>query len=323
MPKVSLVIPNWNGRKLLPACLTSVFSQNFTNFEVILVDNGSTDNSVSYVRKNFPQVKIVKLSKNFGFAKAVNLGIEKSLAPFVTLLNNDTKVDINWLKNLYGAILSNPKVFAVASKILQAKKPNLVDSAGDKINIVGQAHPAGYGERSEKFEKGRFVFGATGAASIFRKEILEKLGKFDEDFFFYFEDVDFALRAQIAGFKCWYQPSAVAYHLGGATASKLGNFIEYQRFRNTIFLVIKNFPTKLFFKRGRWWKIPAVFAHTFYFFVKKSWWWQVLRIIFDLLKNFPKLLIKRNKILSQMKVSIDYLDNLMEDKELKIASFRI
>lgn len=323
MPKVSLIIPNWNGRKLLPACLTSVFLQNFSDFEVILVDNGSKDTSVSYVRRNFPKVKLIKLAKNLGFAKAVNLGIEKSLAPFVALLNNDTKVDINWLKNLYKSILKDREVFAVASKILQYRRPNLIDSAGDKINIVGQAHPIGKGEQGKKFKKGRFVFGATGAASIFRKEILEKLGKFDEDFFFYFEDVDFALRAQIAGFKCWYQPSAVAYHLGGATASKLGNFIEYQRFRNTIFLVIKNFPTKLFFKRGRWWKIPAVFVHTFHFFVKKNWWWQVLRIIFDLLKNFPKLLIKRNKILSQMKVSIDYLDNLMEDKKLKIAAFRI
>lgn len=323
MTEVSVIIPNWNGVKLLPWCLSSVFAQNFKNFEVILVDNGSVDDSVAFTKKNYPKVKIIQLPKNLGFAAAVNRGVAKSTSAFIALLNNDAAVNVNWLSKLYEAILVHPEVVAVAPKILQAGNSKLIDNAGDKMNIVGQASPIGKGERNEKFNRAGFVFGASGAASLFRREILLNLGSFDEDFFFYFEDVDFSLRAQIAGYRFWYEPAAQVFHQGAATASKLGTFVQFQRFRNTIFLVIKNFPLQLFLKRGRWWKIPLVWFHTFYFFVKKKMLWQALRVLFDLPIYFPRLLKKRRKNMKRMKVSIDYLDNLMEDKKLKIFGMRL
>lgn len=323
MAEVSVIIPNWNGRKLLPACLDSILAQTFKNFEVILVDNGSTDDSVAFVKKNYLQVRIVALPKNLGFAAAVNRGVAKSFAPFIALLNNDARAAPNWLSKLYQAVLAHPEVFAVAPKILQAKNPQLIDNAGDKINIVGQAFPVGRSEKVEKFNKPGYIFGASGAASLFRKSVLKKLDGFDEDFFFYFEDVDFSLRAQIAGFKCWYEPKALVYHYGEKTAAKLGDFIEYQRFRNTIFLVIKNFPFELIGKRGRIWKIPLVWLHTFYFFTKKGRFWQSLKVLVDLVIQSPKLLKKRSKSLSMRTVSLAYLDSLMEDKKLKVLKWRI
>lgn len=322
MKEVVIIIPNLNGKELLQICLPSVFAQRFSDFEVVVVDNGSTDGSAEYLRKNFPKVTIIENSKNLGFAAAVNQAIAKSKSKYIVLLNNDTKVEIDWLLNLANSAKKHPQAASVASKIISfdGKK---IESAGDKINIVGQAHPVGRGEPKEKFAKGGYIFGATGGASLFRRDVFVKNGLFDEDFFFYFEDVDWALRAQLAGFKSYYEPAAVVYHKVGATAQKFGNFIEYLRFRNTIFLVIKNFPLKLFLRRGRWWKIPLVWVHTFYFFCKKGLIWEALKVVFDLIIYFPKLIKKRAKIMRLRKVEIDYLDNLMEDKGLKIYFWRI
>lgn len=323
MIKISVIIPNWNGRKLLHKCLSSVFSQNFADFEVIVVDNGSTDGSANYVKKNYPEVKLIRLPKNLGFAQAVNRGSIESKSKYLALLNNDAKPDKGWLSNLYSEIISHPEVFAVVPKILKAANKKIIDNAGDRINIVGQAQPRGKEEYAKKYNKEGYVFGASGAASLFRKEVFDRLGKFDEDFFFYFEDVDFSIRAQLAGYKCWYVPRAIVYHQGEATATNLGNFIEYQRFRNTIFLVIKNFPLNLLTRRGRWFKIPLVWLHTFYFFVKRGLLVSAVKVIFDVIIYLPKLLRKRTKIMKIRKVDIDYIDNLMEDKKIKILMWRL
>ena len=322
MTKVSVIIPNWNGRKLLPVCFKAVFSQTFTDFEVIVVDNGSADGSAAFVKKNYPKVKLIRLQKNLGFAPAVNRGIIESQSQYIALLNNDAKPDKNWLLNLYGEIVSRPEVFAVVPKVINAANKKIIDNAGDKINIVGQAQARGKGDDVNKYDKAGYIFGASGAASLFKREVFDRLGKFDEDFFFYFEDVDFSLRAQLAGFKCWYQPKATVYHLGQATAAKLGDFVEYQRFRNTIFLVIKNFPVKLFFMRNRWWKIPIVWLHTFYFFARSGLGKVAFKVFLDVIIYFPKLIRKRFKIMKIRKVDICYLDQLMEDKKLKIFGLR-
>lgn len=318
---VIIIIPNFNGKELLATCLPSVFSQTFKNFEVWVVDNGSTDNSVGFLKRNFPQVQLIINKKNLGFAKAVNLAIVKTQSEYIVLLNNDTKVDKNWLENLVKAAKKHGDVASVASKIFSFNGKK-IESVGDKINIVGQAYPAGLSEPARKYDKPGYILGATGGASLFRRSAFDKIGLFDEDFFFYFEDVDWALRAQINGFKSYYEPAAIVYHKVGATAKKFGNFVEYLRFRNTIFLVIKNFPSSLFFKRGRWFKIPLVWLHTFYFFIKKGMFWEALKVVFDLTTRLPKLIKKRAKIMRLRKVEIAYLDNLMEEKRLKILFWK-
>lgn len=322
--EVSVIIPNWNGENLLPNCLKSLHKQTFTNFEVIVADNGSTDNSVLFINKNYPKVKLICLDKNYGFSIAVNKAVEKINSDYFVLLNNDTEVDKNWLKYLVETIKNHKEVAAAASMILNYNNRNIIDNAGDAINIVGQPHPREKGSFINKSNsKAQYIMGVTGGASIYQRNIFLKLGKFDPDYFFYFEDVDFALRAQLAGYKFYFQPKAIVYHHSAKSAVKLGKYVEYLRYRNTIYLVVKNFPAAILLKRFRFIKITLVWLHTFYFFARHKMFIEAIMVWVALFWNLPKLLSKRLKIQKQRKVSIDYFDKLMEDKTLKVSIFKI
>ncbi|OGD86114.1 hypothetical protein A2Z23_00450 [Candidatus Curtissbacteria bacterium RBG_16_39_7] len=324
MAEVSIIIPNLDGRPLLESCLPLVFDQLYKNFEVIVVDNGSTDDSRAFVAKNYPQVKIIALAENFGFAKAVNEAIRGTKSKYTVLLNNDVHVAKDWLSHLVLAAEDHLECASVASKMLSFQKKTIIDGAGDKINIVGQPHPIGRGEKDEKtLNVGKYILGATGGASLFRREAFDKVGLFDEDFFFYFEDVDWALRAQLLGLRSWYEPKAIVYHRFGETAKKFYRKMEYLRFRNTIILVLKNFPWQLFFRRRRFFKIPLVWLHTFYYFCKKGLVKEAFSVKFYIIFNFFKIIKKRLTIQKTRKVTIDYFDNLMVEKKLKIGPLRI
>src|SRR3989344_7603864 len=149
MNKVSVIIPNWNGFDLLKDCLTSLRRQTFINFEVVVVDNNSTDNSIEFIKNNFPKTKIIKLNKNYGFARATNEGVRASKSPYVVFLNNDTSVDKNFLKELVSTADKNSKVISVNSKILNFDDRKLIDGVGIKINEVGQAPSIGWNQKDE------------------------------------------------------------------------------------------------------------------------------------------------------------------------------
>ncbi|HEY5601180.1 MAG TPA: glycosyltransferase family 2 protein [Patescibacteria group bacterium] len=319
---VSVVIPNWNGEKLLPKTLQSLQKQKFKNFDTIVVDNGSTDGSVRLLLEKFPRVKIIALEKNYGFAKAVNFAVIKLQNKYVALLNNDAIVDKNWLYYLLLSLKKHKDCYA-STPIMIDPKTKKVENAGDKINVVGQAHPRGVGEEPKKYFKKEFVFGASGGASLFKKDVLEKLGLFDEKFFFYFEDVDLALRAQLAGYKVIFDPRAIVYHKGGRSAKKIGKRIEYFRFRHTIYLTIKNLPGEILFSRRRWLKIPLVWLHTFFYFVKTGLGLEALMVAGSVLFNLPSLLKDRSRILKSRKIKIGEFDKLFEDKSLKIGKWQI
>lgn len=322
MSEVTVIIPNLNGKDLLKISLSSLYKSNYKNFDVILVDNGSTDGSVKFIRRFFPKVRVIENRKNLGFAKAVNIAIQKSKSSYVVLLNNDTKVERDWLSRLVASAKSHKSCSSIASKILNFKKRSILESAGDKINIVGQANPIGKGDKSTSYQRGKYVLGATGAASLFKREAIEKVGLFDEDFFFYFEDVDWALRSQLYGFKTFYEPRAIAYHMGGETAKRFERFMEYLRYRNTMLLIIKNFPWQLFFLRKRFIKIPLVFIHTFYFFVKNGLTLEAFKAVGFVVFSLPKFLMKRFTIQKRRQSPISYLDSMMGEKLLKIGSLR-
>src|SRR3989344_3492895 len=231
MIKASIIIPNWNGQELLKDCLVSLAKQTYKNFEIILVDNNSTDNSIGFTEKNFPQVSIVKLKKNFGFAKAINTGVKKSNAKYVIFLNNDTEVDKNWFKNLVDCANLHPEVISVNSKLLNYYSRKLIDGIGIIINEVGQAKSIGWQEKhSGQYEKEEYIFGATGGGSLFRRADFVKVGGFDENYFMYSEEVDFAFRAQFLGYKSIYSPQSIVYHKHKASAKKFPQHIEYWQF---------------------------------------------------------------------------------------------
>jgi len=245
--RVSVIIPNWNTLKFLGPCLTSLREQTFQDFETILVDSGSTDDSLPFVAGNFPEVRILALGENRGFSGAVNAGIRASEAEFVVLLNNDTEQDPAWLAELARTAENHPEAGSFASKLLDFNDRDTLDGAGDALRKSGLPYRLGHGERDkEQFDKQVPVFGACAAAALYRREMLDDIGLFDEDFFAYCEDGDLSFRAQLAGYGCLYVPGAVVYHVGGAstggkrspTATRLGT-------RNGLCLLVKDLPTPL------------------------------------------------------------------------------
>lgn len=317
MIKASIIIPNWNGKSLLPDCLTSLRGQTLKNFETILVDNGSVDLSVDYVRGNFPEVKIIKLSKNFGFAKAINVGVKASIADYVVFLNNDTAASKNWLKNLIECISFHPEAISVNSKILNFYEPKLIDGVGILINEVGQARSIGWQEEDKgQYDEVKYIFGATGGASLFKRENFIRVGMFDEKYFMYSEEVDFAFRAQFLGYKSILCPKAIVYHKHKVSAKRLPQHIEYWQFRNMYQTIIKDFPTSLILKRWRWLKIILVYFNTIIYQIKNGFFWPPFLVTLDLLFNLPNLIIQRNKIQKSKIVSDQYIESFLVEKKI-------
>lgn len=323
MIKASIIIPNWNGKSLLEDCLTSLGKQTFRNFETILVDNGSIDLSVDYVSNNFPKVKIIKLSKNFGFANAINEGVKISKADYVVFLNNDTKVYDDWLKNLVECADKHPEVISVNSKLLNFYDRQLIDGVGISINEVGQARSIGWQEQDKgQFEKEKYIFGATGGASLFRRSDFIKVGMFDENFFMYSEEVDFAFRAQFSGYKSIFCPKAIVYHKHKASAGKLPQYIEYWQFRNMYQTIIRNFPVKVILKKWRWWKIILVYFNTIIYQMKHGFFWPPILVTVYLVFNLPRLIIQRFKIQKSKKVSDKYIEEFFLPKNITFWGLR-
>ncbi|KKQ67139.1 MAG: putative glycosyltransferase [Candidatus Daviesbacteria bacterium GW2011_GWA2_38_24] len=315
--RVSVVIPNWNGKEFLKACLKSLESQTFKNFEVIIVDNGSTDRSAQYIKKYFPKFKVIKLPKNIGFSPAVNIGIKDSQGEYIVLLNNDTKVDKDCLKQLVKCADVYPEVGMVAAKMLQFYNPDLIDSAGDFVDAVGHASNIGYGEKDgEKFNESKEIFLVTGGGALIKRKVFEKVGLLDDEYFAYFEDVDFCLRAQMQGFKAWFEPMAIISHIHKATSSRNKSFTEYLQFRNMTINIIKNFPNELFIKDFNLIKILLVNLNTTRFLIFKGYGLSALKAEWYIFKNFLRLLKKRKEVQSKFEVPKEYFINNIRPKKL-------
>ena len=240
---VSIVIPNYNGEQYLRDCIESLNKQTMDDLELIIVDNGSTDKGLETARELRPDVRIIELDKNYGFSRAVNEGIQASKAPYVILLNNDTRALPDFAYELYNAIRNDKKVFSVSAKMLQMNAPDLCDSAGDMFCCLGWAFAIGKDKPEEKYTGSRDVFSACAGAAIYRKEIFEEIGYFDEDHFAYLEDVDVGYRARICGYRNVYEPKAIVYHAGsGMSGSRYNKFKISLSSRNNVYLVYKNMP---------------------------------------------------------------------------------
>ncbi len=248
--RFSVVIPNWNGLRFLADCLDALRKQTLADIEVILVDNASVDGSQAFVRAQYPEVRLIELAENRGFTGACNRGIAEASGEFIALLNNDTEVEPDWARRVAGAFDAKPEAGAVASKMLLFDRRDCFHTAGDFFTTAGGAGNRGAWERdSGQYDRGEFVFSACGGSAVYRRSMIAEIGALDDDFFFLLEDIDIAWRAQLAGYKVWYEPRAVVYHHlsatgGGATAS-------FHDGRNGIWLVLKNVPSRLLRRYAR------------------------------------------------------------------------
>ena len=239
----SVVIPNYNGIRYLKNCLLSLQKCEGEDFEVIVVDNGSTDGSDLLPDSLKLNVRLIKLNENTGFAHAVNVGIREAKGEYVILLNNDTEVESGFVRKLTEALKKNRKAFSASAMMVDMNNREVLDGAGDYYCALGWAFAYGKGKKTEECDKGRKIFSSCGGACIYDKAKLEITGLFDELHFAYLEDVDLGYRARIAGFDNIYEPAAVVYHAGsGFSGSRYNEFKIKLSSRNSVYLILKNMP---------------------------------------------------------------------------------
>lgn len=311
MTKVSVVVPNWNGAEKLPGCLDSVLRQSLLP-KIFVVENGSTDNSLELLQNSYPEVEIVALRENRGFAGGVNAGIKKVIgsgSKYVALLNNDAVADKAWLDTLTSYLDKNPKTGIATSKILSSSREYL-DSTGDIYSVWGLPYPRGRRENYiDKYDKDTQVFGASGGASLYRVAMLESIGLFDEDFFAYYEDVDISFRAQLADWKVNFVPEAKVYHQIGGTSHRIHGFGTHQTMKNLPWLMWKNVPKQL---------LPTILPRftlaylSFYAsaLLRGEGWAATKGLVISLTK-MPKKISQRRKIQENARVSADYISSIL------------
>ena len=242
---VSVIVLNWNGIKVLNQCLGSLRTQTYTPLEIIVVDNASTDDSVDFIRERFPDVRLVVNEKNFGFGGGNNVGIQASQGKYVMMLNNDTRLDPKCIEELKGSLEKDRRYGVCASKILLEYEDNLIDAAGIVVCPDGLSIGRGRLEKGDRYDEEMEVFFASDCACLYRREMLEDIGLYDEDFFAYADETDMGWRAQLAGWRCIYNPKAVVHHFHSASSGTYSPFKAFLVERNRIWVAIKNFPLPL------------------------------------------------------------------------------
>ena len=242
-PDVSVIIVNWNGSRLLGRCLSALRIQTHPSYQVVLVDNGSSDDSLTLIERDYPEVAVIRNDTNLGFAAANNIALNRIQSRYVATLNNDTQVEPTWLAELARGMEKDPAIGMCASKMLFLEDQKTINSAGISVDRAGIAWDRRGGEpdddRSEQPEE---IFGPCAGAALYRRKMLEEISFFDEDFFAYMEDVDLAWRAQLAGWRCLYVPTALVYHAHSATAGEGSPFKNRLKGRNTLWTIAKNYP---------------------------------------------------------------------------------
>lgn len=241
-PLVTIIIPNWNGLKWLPSCLEALNEQTFPDFQTIVVDNGSTDQSIPWIKNNHPNITTIQLSRNHGFAYAVNQGIAHTQSPYICLLNNDTVPEPQWLENLVNALdKADRTIGGIGSMMLSLDDPSFIDDAGNTLSWYLAASKLGHGHKLRLYQANTDVFSISAGASLFRKTFFEKCGSFDEDFFAYLEDIDLCLRGNLYGFTFLICPSAIVLHKSHGSEIPKKTYVKLVT-ANRLALLLKNIP---------------------------------------------------------------------------------
>ena len=295
--KVSVVVPNWNGMRFVGMCLDSLAKLDFEDYEVIVVANGSADGSREMIEEQYPDVKLLKLPDNMGFAIACNEGIKASNAEYIVLLNNDIEVTPDWLRELYEGMERHPECGMGTTKMMFLDQRDVFYNTGDLFHSWSAGGGRGQGEKDVgQYEKEDCVFGACAGAGIYRREFFNQVGLFDEDFFIFAEDVDLNMRGQLQGLKAVYLPKAKVFHIGTATVGLYSDRYVYLCKRNDIWVFIKNYSLKMYFKY-----LSSIWKHQFAdikYFTYRGQGQVLLKSKWDALKLLPQMLCRRKKIQS-------------------------
>lgn len=314
MTSVLIVVLNWNGIDDTEKCIESLLSQTYKNFQILIVDNGSRDDSVERLTKltkeNSTKISLVINPKNLGFAGGVNTGITYALNnnfDAVALFNNDAVADKDWLNNLEKNLTKDTSI--VTGLLLHADGKT-IDSTGDFYSSWGIGFPRNRDISSKEAPDSGYVFGASGGSSLYKTDLFREIGLFDENFFAYYEDADISFRTQLIGQKVYYTKDAVAYHEQGATSNKIPGFTVYQTFKNLPLLFWKNVPTRLLLKVGS--RFLLLYTLIFANAIRNGSGWPALKGIFASIWYFwTAALWKRFKIQGNKKVSADYIWSIL------------
>ena len=289
---VSVIIVNYNGKSFLDKCMGSLLRQSYPAVEITMVDNGSADGSVAYLKERYPGVKVIENRENLGFAVANNIGIRAAKGELIATLNNDTEAAPRWLEELVKAMLSDESVGMCASKMLRMDDPTVIDSTGICVSRSGACWDRGMFEKDNgQYEVPDEVFGPCAGAALYRKAMLDETGPFDDDFVSYMEDTDLAFRGRLAGWKCRYVPGAVVYHVHGGTAGYVSDYTVYYGNRNIVWYPVKDFPAGLLLT-----SLPFIIGRSLGvipYYIINGHGITILRAKLDAIRGIPSMLHKR------------------------------
>lgn len=294
----------------MPTCLDALQRQRFPDFETIVVDNGSRDGSLALLARDYPQVQVVSLPRNLGYAGGCNAGLRKAVGQVLCVLNNDTEVEPDWLGELVVALEQHPDAGMATPRVRLFDDRSRLHTTGDFVRMNGTFDSRGVWQRDQgQFDHEEYVFGAAGVAPAFRRVMLDDIGLFDADLESYCEDVDLSWRAQLAGYKCIYAPRAVLYHKVSATGG--GVRASFYVARNTIWVLAKNLPSTLWIK----YRAGMVAAQVSRFMdAARAWRGAAARATMRGqlagLLGLPRMLRKRRVIQTRRRVSDTYIESL-------------
>lgn len=311
MTEVTIIIPNYNGKRLLKNCIKTLERQTCQKFKLLVIDNGSTDGSTDVISEQL-DMEMVALPENTGFCGAVNLGFKMTKTPFAILLNNDTEVESHFVEELLKGIRKSERIFSCGAQMLDFRQRDLIDNVGDLYTLPGWAVARGKGRPAADYGKQTDVFSCCGGAAIYRMSVIKEIGAMDENHFAYLEDLDLGYRAKIAGYRNRYIPGAKVYHVGSATTgSRYNEKKVFLAARNSMFVVYKNMPLLQLLIN-----LPFLFAGVlikWMFFCKKGFGRRYLEGIAEGIrqrKNCKRVCFKAENICNYVKIEWELITNI-------------
>jgi GT2 family glycosyltransferase len=306
--ELTVAIASYNGRGLLEVALASLAEQTFRDFRVLVVDDASSDDTARWLAETWPEVEVLVNHRNRGVTATLNTCLEHPQTPLIGLFNNDVELDPCCLERLVLALHQYPEAGSAGGKLLDFAQRELIDGAGDVFSWTAMGARRGHGERDTgQYDQPRAIFGACGGAAVYRRSALETVGTLDEDFFAFYEDVDWSLRAQLAGLGCRYVPSAVVYHMGSATIGRgLSDFTRYHLWRNTLWIIAKDLPVSSLLRHAPQLALGQAINLAVATRDRKLGIW--LRVWRDALRGLPGILRKRRDVAARRRISASELE---------------